>query len=112
MLAQYRELESFSKFSSDLDIVTKTQLYNGEKISLLMKQKPHENYSIVELIIILLIIKNRFFFKIPIKQIELFEINIIKYFRIINLKNNISINSNNLEFLLNEIINYFISGSL
>lgn len=112
MLAQYRELESFSKFSSDLDVVTKTQLYNGEKISLLMKQKPHENYSIVELIIILLIIKNKFFFKIPIKQIELFETNIIKYFRIINVKNTICINNNNLEFLLNEIINYFIFGSL
>ncbi|MBZ2279498.1 F0F1 ATP synthase subunit alpha, partial [Buchnera aphidicola] len=27
MLAQYRELESFSKFSSDLDIETKNQLY-------------------------------------------------------------------------------------
>ncbi|XZR52599.1 MAG: F0F1 ATP synthase subunit alpha [Candidatus Carsonella ruddii] len=112
MLAQYRELESFSKFSSDLDIETKNQLLNGEKITFLMKQKPQNNYSIIELLLILLIIKNDFFIKIPVDQIEYFEESIIKYIRNIKIDQIISINDENIEFYLNEIINNFIIGSL
>ncbi|XOD38991.1 MAG: F0F1 ATP synthase subunit alpha [Candidatus Carsonella ruddii] len=112
MLAQYRELESFSKFSSDLDIETKNQLFNGEKITLLMKQKPNFNYSIVELTLILLLIKNDYFKKIPVNQIEYFENNIIKYIRNSNFEKIININNINLENYLLEIINYFIFGSL
>ncbi|MBY0585339.1 F0F1 ATP synthase subunit alpha, partial [Candidatus Carsonella ruddii] len=106
MLAQYRELESFSKFSSDLDIETKNQLYNGEKITLLMKQKPNFNYSVIELILILLIIKSIYFKKIPVNQIEYFEYNIIKYIRNINLEKIININNINLEYYLLELINH------
>ncbi|AQU89425.1 F0F1 ATP synthase subunit alpha [Candidatus Carsonella ruddii] len=112
MLAQYRELESFSKFSSDLDIETKNQLFNGEKITLLMKQKPSFNYSIIELTLILLLIKNDYFKKIPVNQIEYFENNIIKYIRNSNFEKIININNINLENYLLEIINYFIFGSL
>ncbi|AFP83862.1 F0F1 ATP synthase subunit alpha [Candidatus Carsonella ruddii] len=112
MLAQYRELESFSKFSSDLDSETKNQLQNGEKITLLMKQKPHNNYSIIELLIILLIIKNDFFIKIPVNQIEYFEEKIIQYVRNINISDYISINNNNIEYYINEIINNFIIKSI
>ncbi|ATX33436.1 F0F1 ATP synthase subunit alpha [Candidatus Carsonella ruddii] len=112
MLAQYRELESFSKFSSDLDIETKNQLFNGEKITLLMKQKPNFNYSIIELTLVLLIIKNKYFVKIPVNQIEYFEYNIIKYLRNLNFEKIININNKNLENYLLEIINYFIFGSL
>ncbi|WGS67256.1 F0F1 ATP synthase subunit alpha [Candidatus Carsonella ruddii] len=112
MLAQYRELESFSKFSSDLDIETKNQLQNGEKITSLMKQKPQNNYSIIELLLILLIIKNDFFIKIPIDQIEYFEENLVKYIRSIDIEQITSINDENIEYYLNEIINNFIIGSI
>ncbi|WP_433927848.1 F0F1 ATP synthase subunit alpha [Candidatus Carsonella ruddii] len=112
MLAQYRELESFSKFSSDLDIETKNQLYNGEKITLLMKQKPNYNYSIIELVLILLIIKNVYFKKIPVKEIEFFEFNIINYIRNMKIEKIIKIDNINLEYYLIEIINFFIFGSL
>ncbi|AFP83482.1 F0F1 ATP synthase subunit alpha [Candidatus Carsonella ruddii] len=112
MLAQYRELEAFSKFSSDLDIETKNQLNNGEKITLLMKQKPNDVYSIIELTTILLIIKNIFFKKIKTNYIEYFEKIIINYMRKINLENFLNINDTNLEFKLNELINFFIYGSI
>ncbi|AFP84054.1 F0F1-type ATP synthase alpha subunit [Candidatus Carsonella ruddii HT isolate Thao2000] len=112
MLAQYRELESFSKFSSDLDFETKNQLQNGEKITLLMKQQPQNNYSIIELLIILLIIKNDFFIKIPVNQIEFFEKKIIQYVRSINFSNIVDINNKNIEYYVNEIINNFIIKSI
>ncbi|MGK2912657.1 MAG: F0F1 ATP synthase subunit alpha [Candidatus Carsonella ruddii] len=111
MLAQYRELESFSKFSSDLDIETKNQLEIGEKITILMKQNVNNNYSIIELILILLIIKNELFFKIPVNQIEYFEKKIIDYIRNIKIENILNINNLKLEFYLKEIIVFFIYGS-
>ncbi|XRA05430.1 MAG: F0F1 ATP synthase subunit alpha [Candidatus Carsonella ruddii] len=111
MLAQYRELESFSKFSSDLDIETKNQLEIGEKITILMKQNINNNYSIIELILVLLIIKNELFFKIPINQIEYFEKKIINYIRNIKIESILNINNVKLEFYLKEIIVFFIYGS-
>src|SRR6056300_1396271 len=38
-LAQYRELESFSQFASDLDDATREQLEDGQRITELLKQK-------------------------------------------------------------------------
>ncbi|MFI4878650.1 MAG: F0F1 ATP synthase subunit alpha [Candidatus Carsonella ruddii] len=111
MLAQYRELESFSKFSSDLDTETKNQLEIGEKITILMKQNINNNYSIIELILILLIIKNELFLKIPVNQIEYFEKKIINYIRNIKIESILNINNLKLEFYLKEIIVFFIYGS-
>lgn len=41
-LAQYRELESFSKFGSDLDEATKKQLNRGERLVELLKQAQYD----------------------------------------------------------------------
>ncbi|BAF35038.1 F0F1-type ATP synthase alpha subunit [Candidatus Carsonella ruddii PV] len=112
MLAQYRELEAFSKFSSDLDSETKNQLIIGEKITILMKQNIHDVYDIFELILILLIIKHDFFRLIPINQVEYFENKIINYLRKIKFKNQIEIDNKNLENCLNELISFFISNSI
>lgn len=112
MLAQFRELEAFSKFSSDLDIETKNQLSNGEKITLLMKQKPNNVYSALELALILLIIKHDLFIKIPTNQIEYFENSIINYFKKTKIENLININSIELEFYLKNIIEHFLFYSL
>jgi len=51
-LAQYRELESFAQFASDLDEVTKRQLNKGEKLMELLKQPQYapmafENQAVV-----------------------------------------------------------------
>ncbi|AFP84234.1 F0F1 ATP synthase subunit alpha [Candidatus Carsonella ruddii] len=112
MLAQYRELEAFSKFSSDLDNETKNQLIIGEKITILMKQNLHNVYNIFELILILLIIKHDFFKLIPINQIEYFENKIINYLRKIKFNEQFNIEDLNLEVYLNELISFFIINSI
>ena len=40
-LAQYRELEAFAQFASDLDEATRKQLERGQKIMEIMKQKQY-----------------------------------------------------------------------
>ncbi|MCW5196938.1 F0F1 ATP synthase subunit alpha, partial [Buchnera aphidicola (Pemphigus obesinymphae)] len=47
-LAQYRELASFSQFSSDLDEITRKQLIYGKKLTELLKQKQYCPLSIAE----------------------------------------------------------------
>ena len=48
-LAQYRELEAFSQFASDLDEATRTQLERGQRMMELMKQKQYSPMSVAEM---------------------------------------------------------------
>ena len=45
-LAQYRELEAFSQFASDLDETTRAQLNRGQKVTELLKQKQFSTLSV------------------------------------------------------------------
>jgi len=48
-LAQYRELQAFSQFASDLDDATRAQLERGQRVTELMKQKQYAPLSVAEL---------------------------------------------------------------
>ncbi len=50
-LAQYRELEAFSQFSSDLDATTKKQLEHGQRLTEVMKQKQYNPLSVAKMAI-------------------------------------------------------------
>jgi len=52
-LAQYRELEAFAQFASDLDSATKSQLLRGEKLTEILKQPQYNPYSVAEQVSIL-----------------------------------------------------------
>ena len=47
-LAQYRELEAFAQFASDLDAATKKQLLRGEKLTEVLKQLQYNPLSVGE----------------------------------------------------------------
>ena len=48
-LAQYRELEAFSQFASDLDEATRRQLERGERVMEMMKQGQYTPMSVAEM---------------------------------------------------------------
>ncbi len=52
-LAQYREMEVFTQFASDLDATTKAQLNHGHTLMQLLKQPQHRAYSQHEQVILL-----------------------------------------------------------
>ena len=52
-LAQYRELEAFAQFASDLDQATKNQLLRGEKLTEVLKQPQYKPLSVAEQVCIL-----------------------------------------------------------
>src|SRR6185312_12472615 len=52
-LAQYRELEAFSAFASDLDKASRAQLDKGVRLVELLKQPQYSPYSVVDEIIVI-----------------------------------------------------------
>ncbi|MCW5197417.1 F0F1 ATP synthase subunit alpha [Buchnera aphidicola] len=80
-LAQYEELESFSQFSSDLDVFTKNQLIIGKKIVELLKQNQYQPLSIGEQALLLFSIEKNLLNDIKLKNISLFKDSLLFYIR-------------------------------
>ena len=52
-LAQYRELEAFAQFGSDLDQATQSQLHRGERLVEILKQPQYEPLPVTQQVIII-----------------------------------------------------------
>ena len=72
-LAQYRELEAFSQFASDLDEATRKQLERGQRITELMKQKQYAPFSVAEMALSLFIVDKGYLDDIPVAEVSAFE---------------------------------------
>ncbi|MEX0773874.1 MAG: F0F1 ATP synthase subunit alpha [Balneolales bacterium] len=82
-LAQYRELEAFAKFGSDLDLSTQQQLSRGARSVELLKQGLYAPLSVDKQIAILLVNSAGILDKIPVDKISEFE---SRYLETIGLK--------------------------
>ena len=72
-LAQYREMEVFTQFSSDLDEATTQQLKQGKVLMELLKQPLEHPLSHAEEVVILTAGENRKFIDVPVKQVKEYE---------------------------------------
>jgi len=72
-LAQYRELEAFAKFGSDLDPSTQRQLSRGERSVELLKQGLNQPLSVDKQIAVLLVNNEGLLDKLGVNQIREFE---------------------------------------
>lgn len=72
-LAQYRELEAFAKFGSDLDAATQRQLKRGERTVELMKQGEYKPLPVEQQIALLKINNEGLLDKLTVDQIGNFE---------------------------------------
>ena len=79
-LAQYREMEIFTQFSSDLDEVTKKQLAYGEGLMTLLRQPQNNPFKLHEQIIILVSATARVMQDIPVDDILDFRSAMLKHF--------------------------------
>ncbi len=82
-LAQYRELEAFAKFGSDLDPATQRQLKRGERTVELLKQDIYEPRTVQEQIALLKVNDEGLLEELAVNQIQEFEEN---YLETINAK--------------------------
>jgi len=72
-LAQYRELEAFAKFGSDLDKATLQQLRRGERLVEILKQKQYTPMPVEKQIMIIYAATRGFLDEIPVNELARYE---------------------------------------
>ncbi len=77
-LAQYRELEAFAKFGSDLDPATQAQLRRGERTAELLKQNVYQPLPVEQEIVLLKVNDEGLLDKLPVSSIRAFEDQLIE----------------------------------
>jgi F-type H+-transporting ATPase subunit alpha len=72
-LAQYRELEAFAKFGSDLDKATQQQLRRGERLVEILKQKQYAPLGVEKQVVVIYAASKGYFDEIPVNMVKKFE---------------------------------------
>src|SRR5207248_2806200 len=72
-LAQYRELEAFAAFASDLDAATKRQLERGARTVEILKQGQYKPMPVEQQVVSVYAVTNGFLDDIPVESIRAFE---------------------------------------
>ena len=79
-LAQYREMEFFTQFSSDLDDATKEQLEYGSGLMELLKQPLGKPMSLADKVITLCAARHKVMLGIPTAKVKGFQMDMLSYF--------------------------------
>ena len=102
-LAQYRELEAFAKFGSDLDKVTLQQLRRGEKLVEILKQKQYVPMDIEKQVVVIYAATKGYLDEIPTPDIARFESELLSEME--NLHKDVLEDIKNKKDLTDDIIN-------
>ena len=78
-LAQYRELEAFAKFGSDLDKATQRTLAKGERLVELLKQGQYQPIPVEKQVVSVFIGTNDYLETIPVKDVKRFEKEFLEF---------------------------------
>ena len=79
-LAQFREMEVFTQFSSELDKTTQELLDHGHRLVEILKQPLYHPYSMHEEVIILCCAQHKLLLDVPVKEIRKFTLDMLSYF--------------------------------
>jgi F-type H+-transporting ATPase subunit alpha len=77
-LAQFRELASFTQFSTDLDAETRARIERGQRLTELLKQPQYSPLSIWEMYASLLAATEGIFDPIPVEKVKLAEASLLR----------------------------------
>lgn len=78
-LAQYRELQSFSQFGSDIDKETKQRLDHGERLMEVLKQKQYHPLRVEHQVMIIYAAVNNYLNDIAVEDIGKFETGLYEF---------------------------------
>lgn len=79
LYSQYRELQSFAQFGSDLDADTKARLALGERIVAVLKQKNNAPVEVAHQVCILYAVTNGYLKDVEVERIPEFEARLSEY---------------------------------
>ena len=78
-LAQYRELEAFAQFASDLDDATRKQLEHGQRIIEVMKQAQYAPYAVAQMALLLFVADRGYLYKVPAKEVQDYVVQLLSF---------------------------------
>ncbi len=79
-LAQFRELEAFAQFASDLDAATKKQLLRGQKLTEVLKQPQYKPLTVAQQVTILFAANEGYLDEVDNKDITSYKTGWFEYF--------------------------------
>src|SRR5579863_8114223 len=80
-LSQYRDLEAFAAFASDLDAASRAQLDRGARLVELLKQPQYDPFPVEEQVVSIWAGGNGYLDDVPIEDIGRFETEFLEYLR-------------------------------
>ncbi len=78
-LAQFRELEAFASFASDLDAATKKQLERGARVVEILKQAQYQPMATEQQVMVIYAVTNGLLDEIPVNRIREWERGFLEY---------------------------------
>uniref|UniRef100_UPI004072FDC4 ATPase Hybrid F1 with the ancestral core domains Chain A n=1 Tax=Bacillus sp. (strain PS3) TaxID=2334 RepID=UPI004072FDC4 len=78
-LAQYRELQAFAQFASDLDEATRAQLERGQRMTEILKQPQYSPMPVEKQVVIIYAGTNGYLDDIPVEKVKEFEDGFLEY---------------------------------
>lgn len=79
--SQYRELQSFAQFGSDLDKDTKDRLAKGERIVEVLKQDQNSPLEVEEQVVIIYAVVHNFLKDIPVEKIKQYQTDLLDHIK-------------------------------
>jgi F-type H+/Na+-transporting ATPase subunit alpha len=80
-LAQFRELEAFATFGSELDAISKAQLERGYRLVELLKQPLNSPMPVEEQVVVIFAGTKGYLDNLPVKQVRGFEAGLLDFMR-------------------------------
>ena len=80
-LAQFRELEAFAEFGSDLDEASQAQLDRGRRVVEMLKQPQYQPVTVEDQVVTLFAVTEGYFDSVPVDEIPEAESGLLEYIR-------------------------------
>jgi F-type H+-transporting ATPase subunit alpha len=80
-LAQFRDLQAFAQFGSDVDAGTRKKLERGQRIVELFKQNQYDPYSVDLEVVILFAMQKGYIDDVPVDKIKDFQGKLVEFFK-------------------------------
>ncbi|MEY2581364.1 MAG: F-type H+/Na+-transporting ATPase subunit alpha [Ilumatobacteraceae bacterium] len=80
-LAQFRELEAFATFGSELDAISKAQLERGYRLVELLKQPQNSPMPVEEQVVVVFAGTKGYLDTLPVNEVQRFEAELLEYMR-------------------------------
>ena len=80
-LAQFRSLEAFAQFGSDLDAATKRQIDRGRRLTELLKQPQYASQSFEEQAVVIYAAGKGFLDNVPVEKVKEYEKGLVAFLK-------------------------------